>query len=43
VDPDRVAATLAGARQLEGFSRLELMLTAVLPRLVGAPRDPKPY
>ena len=42
VDPDRVATTLAGARQTAGFSRLELMLTAVLPRLVGETRDPKP-
>jgi len=40
VDPDRVVETLAAANAA-GFSRLEVMLTAVMPRLVGEPADPK--
>jgi hypothetical protein len=35
VDSDRVAETLGSERHAAGFARLELMLTAVLPRLVG--------
>jgi hypothetical protein len=35
VDLSRVTETLASAKDSAGFSRLELMLTAVMPRLVG--------
>jgi hypothetical protein len=42
IDPDIVTEILAAADHPTGFSRLELMLTAVLPRLVGETRDPKP-
>jgi hypothetical protein len=38
VEPDRVAMALGSERFASGYSRLELMLTAVLPRLVGEPR-----
>jgi hypothetical protein len=41
VDPDRVEMTLGSDRHAAGFSRLELMLTSVLPRLVGEPPKPK--
>ena len=37
-EPDRVAMALGSERFASGYSRLELMLTAVLPRLVGEPR-----
>jgi hypothetical protein len=37
VDPDRVAMTLGSDRHADGFSRLAVMLTAVLPRLVEEP------
>jgi hypothetical protein len=40
VDPDRVVETLTAANAA-GFSRLEVMLTAVMPRLVGEPPDRK--
>jgi hypothetical protein len=42
VDPYRVATTLGSDRHAAGYSRLELMLTSILPRLVGesgAPRE----
>src|SRR6266498_3126202 len=35
IDPDRVLETLGSAGHAAGYSRLELMLTSVLPRLVG--------
>jgi len=35
VDLSRVSETLASAKDSVGFSRLELMVTAVMPRLVG--------
>ena len=35
IDPDRVAQLLAARENWAGYSRLRLMLTAVLPRLVG--------
>jgi hypothetical protein len=35
IDLDRVAQTLGSDRHSAGYSRLELMLTAVMPRLVG--------
>jgi hypothetical protein len=35
IDPDRVAQTLGSAKHAGGYARLELMLTSVLPRLVG--------
>jgi hypothetical protein len=38
VELDRVATALGSERAASGYSRLELMLTAVLPRLVGEPR-----
>jgi hypothetical protein len=41
IDPDRVAMTLGSDRHAAGYSRLELMLTAVLPRLVEEPRRRK--
>jgi hypothetical protein len=42
IDSDRVAETLGSARYAAGFSRLELMLTAVLPRLVDDGATTKP-
>jgi hypothetical protein len=44
IDPARVAQTLGSERHLAGYARLELMLNAVLPRLVGEPggRGEKP-
>jgi hypothetical protein len=42
IDPDVVAEILAASDRATGFSRLEMMLMAVLPRLVGETRDPKP-
>jgi hypothetical protein len=44
VDPDRVAQTLGSDTHVAGYARLELMLNAVLPRLVGEPggRGEKP-
>jgi hypothetical protein len=41
VEPDRVAKALGSEQYAAGMTRLELMLTAVLPRLVGEPREPK--
>lgn len=38
IDPDRVAQTLGSERNAAGFARLELMLNAVMPRLVGDTR-----
>jgi hypothetical protein len=35
VEPDRVAKALGSERYAAGMARLELMLTSVLPRLVG--------
>jgi hypothetical protein len=37
IDPDRVSQTLGSAKHAGGYARLELMLTSVLPRLVGEP------
>ena len=37
VEPDRVATALGSERYAPGFSRLEVMLNSVLPRLVGEP------
>jgi hypothetical protein len=42
VGPYRVATMLGSDRHAAGYSRLELMLTSILPRLVGespAPRE----
>jgi hypothetical protein len=33
--------TLGSDRHAAGYSRLELMLTSVLPRLIGDPPQPK--
>jgi hypothetical protein len=41
IDPDRVTQTLGSDPHAAGFSRLELMLTAVLPRLVDGTRPQK--
>jgi hypothetical protein len=41
IDPDRVTQTIGKDRHAPGFSRLELMLTAVLPRLVDDTRPQK--
>jgi len=41
VDPSRIAMTLGSDRRAAGLSRLELMLTVVLPRLVDEPRRRK--
>jgi hypothetical protein len=41
IEPDRVAETLGSDRQAAGYSRLELMLTSVLPRLMGETQAPK--
>jgi hypothetical protein len=41
IDPGRVAEALAPAKYAAGLSRLELMLTAILPRLVGEAPDPR--
>jgi hypothetical protein len=41
IDLDRVALTLGSDRRAAGYSRLELMLNSVLPRLVGESRRPK--
>jgi len=35
IEPDRVAKALGSERYAAGLARLELMLTSVLPRLVG--------
>jgi hypothetical protein len=35
IEPDRVAKALGSERYAAGLARLELMLTAVFPRLVG--------
>jgi hypothetical protein len=40
LDLNRVAETLASSRDSAGFSRLELMLTAVLPQLIGDGSNP---
>jgi hypothetical protein len=37
VEPDRVARALGSERYAAGLARLELMLTAVFPRLIGEP------
>jgi hypothetical protein len=37
IDLERVTATPASAKHAAGLSRLELMITAVMPRLVGEP------
>jgi hypothetical protein len=37
IDPGHIAETLRSTKASAGFSRLELMLTAVLPRLVDGP------
>jgi hypothetical protein len=37
IDLERVTATPASAKHAAGLSRLELMVTAVMPRLVGEP------
>ena len=41
VDPDRVVQTLGSDRRAAGYSRLELMLTSILPRLVDEPHLPR--
>lgn len=41
IDPDRVTQTLGSAKHARGYDRLEVMLNAVLPRLVNEPRIPK--
>jgi len=41
IDPDRVIQTLGSAERAGGYARLEVMLNAVLPRLVGDARTPK--
>jgi len=41
VDPARVTQTLGSPEHAGGYARLELMLNAVMPRLVGEPRTPK--
>jgi hypothetical protein len=41
IDPDRVSLTLGSDRHAAGYSRLELMLSSILPRLVGETPDPK--
>ncbi|MGA8219114.1 MAG: hypothetical protein WB771_11140 [Solirubrobacterales bacterium] len=41
LDPDRVVQTLKSDPDAAGYSRLELMLTAVLPRLMRDPGTPK--
>jgi hypothetical protein len=41
VDPYRVATTLGSDRHAAGYSRLELMLTSILPRLVGESGPPR--
>jgi hypothetical protein len=42
IDPDRVTQTLGSDRNAAGYERLELMLTAVMPRLVSEPGTRKP-
>lgn len=37
VDPARVAETLGSADHAAGYARLEVMLTSIIPRLVGEP------
>jgi hypothetical protein len=39
VDPTRVADTLRSAGHSAGYARLEVMLNAIIPRLVGEPRE----
>jgi hypothetical protein len=39
IDLDRVAQTLGSDRRSAGYSRLELMLTSVIPRLIGEPEN----
>jgi hypothetical protein len=41
IDPDRVAETLGSDRHAAGYTRLELMLNSIMPRLVGEPRLPR--
>jgi hypothetical protein len=40
MDLSRVTETLASSKDSAGFSRLELMLTAVLPQLIGDSSKP---
>jgi hypothetical protein len=42
IDPDRVTETFGSDRQAAGYERLELMLTAVIPKLVGESGTRKP-
>jgi hypothetical protein len=42
IDPDRVTQTLRSDRHAAGYERLELMLNAVIPSLVGEPGTRKP-
>ena len=42
VDADPIAQTVGSDRLAAGYARLELMLTAVMPRLVGEPGTRKP-
>jgi hypothetical protein len=41
IDLDRVAQTFGSPQHAGGFARLELMINAVLPRLVGEPGTQK--
>jgi hypothetical protein len=41
IDPGHIAETLKSARSVAGFSRLELMLNTILPRLAGDAPDPR--
>ena len=41
VDPARVAQTLGSADHAGGYARLEVMLTSIIPRLVGESRAPR--
>jgi hypothetical protein len=41
IGPDRAAVALGSDRHAAGYSRLELMLTSILPRLVGEHPKPK--
>ena len=41
VDPACVAQTLGSAEHAGGYARLEVMLTSILPRLVGEPGAPR--
>jgi hypothetical protein len=41
IDPVRVTQTLGSPERAGGYARLEMMLNAVLPRLVGDGQDPR--